>query len=86
MEEFQGQERKIIMISTVRSSVNYVKMDKDFSIGFLSNEKVGNIPTLTYKAVVKPVSVAFTFRAVMQFLFFFLLMCMCLPCRGSMWL
>lgn len=40
VEEFQGQERKIIMISTVRSSADYVKMDKDFSIGFLSNEKV----------------------------------------------
>lgn len=40
MEEFQGQERKIIMVSTVRSSINYVKMDKDFNIGFLSNEKV----------------------------------------------
>lgn len=40
MEEFQGQERKIIMVSAVRSCVDYVKMDKDFSIGFLSNEKV----------------------------------------------
>lgn len=40
VEEFQGQERKIIMISTVRSSDNYVQLDKDFSIGFLSNEKV----------------------------------------------
>ncbi|XP_039972013.1 putative helicase mov-10-B.2 [Xiphias gladius] len=43
VEEFQGQERKIIMISTVRSSINYVKMDKDFSIGFLSNEKRFNV-------------------------------------------
>lgn len=40
MEEFQGQERKVIIVSTVRSSVNYVKMDQDFNIGFLSNEKV----------------------------------------------
>ncbi|XP_040888869.1 putative helicase mov-10-B.2 isoform X2 [Toxotes jaculatrix] len=43
VEEFQGQERKIIMISTVRSSINYVKMDKDFNIGFLSNEKRFNV-------------------------------------------
>uniref|UniRef100_A0AAQ4S9P5 RNA helicase n=1 Tax=Gasterosteus aculeatus aculeatus TaxID=481459 RepID=A0AAQ4S9P5_GASAC len=43
VEEFQGQERRIIMVSTVRSSVNYVKMDKDFSIGFLSNEKRFNV-------------------------------------------
>ncbi|XP_008278315.1 putative helicase mov-10-B.1 [Stegastes partitus] len=43
VEEFQGQERKIIMISTVRSCINYVKMDKDFNIGFLSNEKRFNV-------------------------------------------
>ncbi|XP_056886470.1 putative helicase mov-10-B.1 [Takifugu flavidus] len=43
VEEFQGQERRIIMISTVRSSADYVKMDKDFSIGFLSNEKRFNV-------------------------------------------
>lgn len=43
VEEFQGQERRIIMVSTVRSSVNYVKMDKDFNIGFLSNEKRFNV-------------------------------------------
>ncbi|KAG7495212.1 hypothetical protein JOB18_046260 [Solea senegalensis] len=43
VEEFQGQERKIIIISTVRSSDNYVKMDKDFNIGFLSNEKRFNV-------------------------------------------
>nr|XP_046239070.1 putative helicase mov-10-B.1 isoform X2 [Scatophagus argus] len=43
VEEFQGQERKIIMISTVRSSISYVKMDEDFNIGFLSNEKRFNV-------------------------------------------
>uniref|UniRef100_A0A8D0DC94 RNA helicase n=1 Tax=Sander lucioperca TaxID=283035 RepID=A0A8D0DC94_SANLU len=43
VEEFQGQERKIIIVSTVRSSINYVKMDKDFNIGFLSNEKRFNV-------------------------------------------
>ncbi|XP_070758397.1 putative helicase mov-10-B.1 [Enoplosus armatus] len=43
VEEFQGQERKIIMVSTVRSSISYVKMDKDFNIGFLSNEKRFNV-------------------------------------------
>ncbi|KAM9361320.1 putative helicase mov-10-B.1 [Symphorus nematophorus] len=43
VEEFQGQERKIIMVSTVRSSINYVKMDLDFHLGFLSNEKRFNV-------------------------------------------
>uniref|UniRef100_A0A671YY95 RNA helicase n=1 Tax=Sparus aurata TaxID=8175 RepID=A0A671YY95_SPAAU len=43
VEEFQGQERKIIIISTVRSSLHYVKMDEEFNIGFLSNEKRFNV-------------------------------------------
>ncbi|XP_019113691.2 putative helicase mov-10-B.1 [Larimichthys crocea] len=43
VEEFQGQERRIIVVSTVRSSINYVKMDKDFSLGFLTNEKRFNV-------------------------------------------
>lgn len=40
VEEFQGQERKVIMVSTVRSSATYVKMDQDFNLGFLTNKKV----------------------------------------------
>ncbi|KAM9859316.1 putative helicase mov-10-B.2 [Aulostomus maculatus] len=51
VEEFQGQERNIIMVSTVRSSVNYVKMDKDFNIGFLSNEKRFNVATTRAKSL-----------------------------------
>ncbi|XP_048877491.1 putative helicase mov-10-B.1 isoform X2 [Brienomyrus brachyistius] len=41
VEEFQGQERKVIMVSTVRSSATYVKMDQDFNLGFLTNKKIG---------------------------------------------
>lgn len=40
VEEFQGQEKMVIMVSAVRSSSSYVKMDQDFNIGFLTNEKV----------------------------------------------
>lgn len=58
MEEFQGQERRIIMISTVRSSADYVKMDKDFSIGFLSNEKV----RAAYSPLVKSSSFKLSFH------------------------
>ncbi|XP_076124950.1 putative helicase mov-10-B.1 [Alosa pseudoharengus] len=51
VEEFQGQERMVIMVSTVRSSVNYVKMDQDFNIGFLTNEKRFNVAMTRAKAL-----------------------------------
>ncbi|XP_060925046.1 putative helicase mov-10-B.1 [Limanda limanda] len=43
VEAFQGDERKIIMVSTVRSSINSVKMKEDFNIGFLANPKRFNV-------------------------------------------
>ena len=35
----QGQERRVMIISCVRSSPEYVKMDETYKLGFLKNSK-----------------------------------------------
>jgi len=40
VEEFQGQERLVIIMSTVRSTDAHVQLDSDFNLGFLRNPKV----------------------------------------------
>ena len=38
-EEFQGQERKIIIMSTVRSQPTLLQSDFEHKLGFLNNPK-----------------------------------------------
>lgn len=40
VEEFQGQEKNIVIISTVRSGQQYLATDYQFGLGFLRNNKV----------------------------------------------
>ena len=42
-ELFQGQERRVIILSTVRSNADFIDFDKKHNIGFLDNPKRFNV-------------------------------------------
>ena len=52
-EEFQGQERRIIIVSTVRSTPQYVNTDKQYKLGFLQNPKRFNVAITRWEGFIK---------------------------------
>nr|XP_057939838.1 putative helicase mov-10-B.1 isoform X1 [Doryrhamphus excisus] len=51
VEEFQGQEKRVILVSAVRSNRKYTEYDKKFNIGFVANAKRFNVAVTRAKAL-----------------------------------
>ncbi|XP_027163224.1 probable RNA helicase SDE3 [Coffea eugenioides] len=51
VEQFQGQEKEVIIISTVRSTSRHNEHDKTFSLGFLTNPRRFNVALTRAKSL-----------------------------------
>lgn len=60
VEEFQGSERPIIIVSTVRSTVEHIPFDVKHKLGFLSNEKRFNVAVTRAQALLILIGNPFT--------------------------
>ena len=43
VEEFQGQQRRVIIVTTVRSNTEWIKSDQKHCLGFLAQPKRFNV-------------------------------------------